>query len=480
MISIQFRRGTAAQWTTANPVLGNGELGYETDTCKFKIGDGATAWTSLDYVVGDNTSYGLLQQGLAAARPAAAIAGRLYYSTDTGVLERDTGTAWEEKARAETATRLASLSEKAHGSLTGIGTSDHHIKTTSFADMTDRAGMARMPDGTSGYVLTAQGAGLDPSYATGGGADDAFYGLLHQGLAANRPAAGIVGRQYYSSDTLVLERDTGTAWEEKARGETATRLAQLSERAHSSLTGIGASDHHVKTVSSDIDHGSVLGLADDDHPQYIKHSLATAISDFLVASGAGAFIKKTLAEVKTLLDWAADIATHAGLTTDVHGVGANYIPAAPAASHLVRTFTKGWTADKLLKGAGVDADPVETLLNWELCTKFLLPDLMVRRLNRIWFSKFDTYDMVANSVSGSGSVSQLFWQPRVITGTTSGSKAVQYGNQAFGWLNLNLAAFFYGLCILVEAGAATAFYGMTLATTDHIPLTTTLNHVGFI
>jgi hypothetical protein len=66
------------------------------------------------------------------------------------------------------------------------------------------------------------------------------------------------------------------------------------------------------------DHGELTGLGDDDHPQYIKHSLATAVSDFLVASGAGVFVKKTLAEVKTLLNWAADIATHAGLTTGVH------------------------------------------------------------------------------------------------------------------------------------------------------------------
>jgi hypothetical protein len=46
---IQARRGTAAQWTTANPVLSIGEFGYETDTKKMKVGDGATAWTTLPY-----------------------------------------------------------------------------------------------------------------------------------------------------------------------------------------------------------------------------------------------------------------------------------------------------------------------------------------------------------------------------------------------------------------------------------------------
>ena len=50
---IQFRRDTAANWTSVNPTISQGELGYETDTTKYKIGDGTTAWTSLAY----NTSY---------------------------------------------------------------------------------------------------------------------------------------------------------------------------------------------------------------------------------------------------------------------------------------------------------------------------------------------------------------------------------------------------------------------------------------
>jgi hypothetical protein len=48
---IQLRRDTAANWTTANTVLGSGEFGFETDTLRFKVGDGATAWTSLAYEV---------------------------------------------------------------------------------------------------------------------------------------------------------------------------------------------------------------------------------------------------------------------------------------------------------------------------------------------------------------------------------------------------------------------------------------------
>lgn len=48
-VQIQFRRDTAANWTSANPILAVGELGWETDTKQFKVGDGTTAWTSLAY-----------------------------------------------------------------------------------------------------------------------------------------------------------------------------------------------------------------------------------------------------------------------------------------------------------------------------------------------------------------------------------------------------------------------------------------------
>jgi hypothetical protein len=46
---MQQRRGTASQWTSANPVLNAGEIGWESDTNKFKIGDGTNHWASLDY-----------------------------------------------------------------------------------------------------------------------------------------------------------------------------------------------------------------------------------------------------------------------------------------------------------------------------------------------------------------------------------------------------------------------------------------------
>jgi hypothetical protein len=55
-ISMQQKRGTASQWTTANPLLLAGEIGFETDTNKMKVGDGTNNWNDLDYLVGSETN----------------------------------------------------------------------------------------------------------------------------------------------------------------------------------------------------------------------------------------------------------------------------------------------------------------------------------------------------------------------------------------------------------------------------------------
>jgi hypothetical protein len=47
---IKPRRDTSANWASANPVLQSGEIGFDTTTSQFKIGDGTTAWSSLSYV----------------------------------------------------------------------------------------------------------------------------------------------------------------------------------------------------------------------------------------------------------------------------------------------------------------------------------------------------------------------------------------------------------------------------------------------
>ena len=64
---MQQRRGTAAQWTAANPTLAAGEIGFETDTNKFKMGNGSSAWTALSYFSNTTALEALLNDSAPAA-----------------------------------------------------------------------------------------------------------------------------------------------------------------------------------------------------------------------------------------------------------------------------------------------------------------------------------------------------------------------------------------------------------------------------
>jgi hypothetical protein len=89
-IQIQFRRGTASEWTSANPTLAVGEMGLETDTDLFKIGDGTTAWTSLGYGGIEGTSGA--DGGFDSTQEIVSVgSSRALTSTDTGKLITNSG-----------------------------------------------------------------------------------------------------------------------------------------------------------------------------------------------------------------------------------------------------------------------------------------------------------------------------------------------------------------------------------------------------
>lgn len=63
-----IRNGSAAQWTATNPILLEGEMGIETDTRKYKVGNGVSAWTALPYYI-----EGVLARGQASKMTSGTI-----------------------------------------------------------------------------------------------------------------------------------------------------------------------------------------------------------------------------------------------------------------------------------------------------------------------------------------------------------------------------------------------------------------------
>ncbi len=81
-VRIQFRRGTQAEWTAANPLLQQGEVGYETNTGRFKVGNGTQAWNSLAYSSGPTGPTG--PTGLTGATGATGPTGATGLTGATG------------------------------------------------------------------------------------------------------------------------------------------------------------------------------------------------------------------------------------------------------------------------------------------------------------------------------------------------------------------------------------------------------------
>lgn len=56
-VTLQIRHDEAADWTTRNPILAQGEYGLETDTFLIKVGDGVSDWAHLPYLNKLNATY---------------------------------------------------------------------------------------------------------------------------------------------------------------------------------------------------------------------------------------------------------------------------------------------------------------------------------------------------------------------------------------------------------------------------------------
>ena len=208
MTHIQQRRGTLAQWTLANPVLMDGEVGHEKDTGRWKLGDGVTPYISLPYksgvdkVAGKTGNVSLVVDDVAGAAP-------LVDPAFTGEPTAPTPNEVDDSSRIATTAFVKSLdyADRDSPTLTGdpkaptppVDDADTSIATTAFVA---RAVMNRAPT----TVPTGEASTLDYNTMTNAG----WY--VMDSTAPNTPSAAIhyLEVRSYGNNTEQVARSSAT------------------------------------------------------------------------------------------------------------------------------------------------------------------------------------------------------------------------------------------------------------------------------
>ena len=164
-VRIQVRRGVAADWTSVNPILAAGEMGYETDTNKFKFGNGTGAWSTLAYGASDTP--GVTEIAQDAINSALAVGTGLTKTYNDGantITVAIDDTVWANKTYVNAAiSGLQNTSDSTYllqddrGTAGGVAALDNsgHVPSEQIASSTVRS------------LISASGAGIGYDSATG-------------------------------------------------------------------------------------------------------------------------------------------------------------------------------------------------------------------------------------------------------------------------------------------------------------------------
>lgn len=160
-VTIQLRRDTSSNWTSANPILADGEIGFETDTYLYKIGTGLTGWNSLPYTalrqVDDATVINFTNQSTPAVPAnntanvyAKDIAGRMFLRVQgPSGLANPLQTSFFQNNIVMINTNATSSITSIGNTVTSVGTISHPTPTPAYGWMANFV-TAASPAATSG------------------------------------------------------------------------------------------------------------------------------------------------------------------------------------------------------------------------------------------------------------------------------------------------------------------------------------------
>ena len=305
-VNILIRRGTASEWTSANPILLEGEVGVETDSKKLKVGDGLTVWASLPYITLTPAAAASLYATIASPTFTGTVSGITKTMVGLGSVDNttdankpiSTATQTALDLKLASATAASTYAPLASPTFTGTvaGVTSTHVGLGNVDNTSD----ANKP------VSTAQQTALDlkaplvsPTF-TGSVAFDTGVSLVFEGATADGFETTLTLADPTADRSLTLPNATGTlATQEHVASELST---------HSSDT----TSIHGIADTADL---ATKSYADTAASNAVSTSLGTHSTDTLDIHG----IADTAAlATKTYADTA--VSTHSSDTTDVHGI----------------------------------------------------------------------------------------------------------------------------------------------------------------
>ena len=289
---MQQRRGTAAQWTAANPTLAAGEIGFETDTSKFKMGNGSSAWTALTYfanaaellaiIDGAPAALNTLNELAAALGDDPAFFTNIAESISDNIDSHNGSVNIHGIANTSLLATLANVATaKTEGeTFTGTAITNHSNDTTQVHGIDDTSVLA-----TATTVSTAVGNAI----TTHNSDTTDVHGIADTALLATKSYA----------DTAVSTHETDTT---EVHG-----ISNTADLATKSYADTAVSTHQSDTTSV---HG-ITDTADLATKTYADTAVSTHQADTTDVHG----ISNT-----ANLVYVADLTAHNSDTTDVHGI----------------------------------------------------------------------------------------------------------------------------------------------------------------
>ena len=301
-VQIQFRRDTDANWTSANPTLAAGEMGINTTTNQFKIGNGSTAWNSLSYAPISGTVAQL-----------NAIEDVTITSAANGDLLKWNGSAWV-NAAGYALLNSPTLTGTPEAPTAAANTNTTQIATTAFVTgaVTDLIGGA--PGALDTLNELAAAIGDDASYAAGITtalglkaplASPTFTGTVTIPTGASITSPTLAGTSVTASGNLVVQPYTNIL---EIKGDNTAVVGQLQLNCHVNTHGQKiASQPHSEAASNTLKlpGGTTIGNAD---AVLVSDTGTQTLSNKTLASG-------TIATTQTANNNSTAIATTAYVDT---------------------------------------------------------------------------------------------------------------------------------------------------------------------